>query len=373
MILGDLGADVVKLERRGSGDNARSDKPQFAPNESYYFLVFNRNKRSLTVDFRSESGQKLVRDLASTADVLVENFRAGTMDKMGCGWERLSKLNPRLIMTRVTGFGPTGPYSDQIATDTVAQAMGGLMHLTGQADGPPLVCGTYVVDYVTALYATIATVAALQHRATTGLGQLVDVTLLGSAISLLLTAIIEYGTTGEELTRIGNDDRFAAPSDAFRTADDKWVYIVVGTSHFSRLASAIGQPNLIQDERFATGEARLTHRREVNAIVQGWVSERTQEDVVSTMRSADVLCSAIAGVKDVFENPQIRHRGQIVDVPHPILGSFQMQGVSMALGSSPATIRRPPPLLGQHTSDVLRDWLSYEDDQIDALRDLAVV
>lgn len=368
MILGDLGADVVKLERPHIGEDARSAKPRFSDGESFYFLVFNRNKRSVTLNFRSEEGQQLLRELAAKTDVLIENFRAGTMEKMGCGWEELSAINPRLIMARASGFGQEGPYADRICTDTIAQAMGGLMDLTGDAEGPPVVCGTYVVDYATALYATIGILSALQHRAATGKGQVVDVALLDTAVSMLVTALVEYGVAGEVLTRIGNHDRFSTPSNTFRTSDGHWVHIIGAAAHFHRLTAVIGRDDLLDDERYATVERRLEHRTELNALVEQWVAERSREEVVHAMAEANVLCSPVAGVKDVFENPQLRHRRQIVDVEHPVLGSFPMQGVTIQLGESPAAIRRSPPLLGEHTAEVLSEWLGYEGQQIEVLQ-----
>lgn len=369
MILGDLGADVVHIERPSCGDDSRLLGPGFAPGESYYYLVFNRNKRSLTLNLRTASGQDVLRDLVSNADVLIENFRAGTMEKMGCGWTELSAINPRLIMARASGFGQDGPYAERICTDTIALAMSGLMDLTGDPNGPPTLWGTFAVDYVTGLYALIGILAALQLRNSTGKGQVVDVSLLDSAMSLLLTAIIEYGVSGNVLTRIGNVDRFAAPCDTFRTADGRWVQILVTMDqHFTRFAAMIGREDLISDERYKTLESRVQHRVELEEIVREWVGRFPLEQVISTMAEASILCGPVATVPDVFENPQVRYRGQIVDIAHPTHGTFPMQGITPKLGETPGSIRRPPPLLGADTDEVLKEWLNYGTQDIGRLR-----
>ena len=368
MILGDLGADVVHIERPDKGEDARLLDP-FAPGESYYHLVFNRNKRSVTLNLRSESGQGVLRSLVAEADILVENFRAGTMEKMGCSWEALSAINPRLIMARASGFGQDGPYAGRICTDTIAQAMSGLMDITGDPDGLPTLWGTFAVDYVTGLYAAIGILAALERRRATGKGQVVDVTLLDSAVSLLLTAIIEYGVTGSVFTRIGNVDRWTAPSNTFKSADGKWVHVLVTMDeHFHRFAVAIGREDLLCDERYATLEGRVKHREELDQVVREWVSRYPAERVMEIMEEANVLCGSVATIEDVFANPQLRHRGQIVDVAHPILGTFPMQGITPKLLESPGTIRRRPPLLGEHTEEVLKEWLGYERRRVAELR-----
>ncbi len=369
MILGDLGADVVHIERPSCGDDSRLLGPGFAPGESYYYLVFNRNKRSVTLNLRTASGQNVLRDLVANADVLIENFRAGTMEKMGCSWTELSAINPRLIMARASGFGQDGPYAERICTDTIALAMSGLMDLTGDPNGPPTLWGTFAVDYVTGLYALIGILAALQLRNSTGKGQVVDVSLLDSAMSLLLTAIIEYGVSGNVLTRIGNVDRFAAPCDTFRTSDGRWVQILVTMDqHFARFAAMIGREDLISDERYRTLENRVQHRVELEEVVREWVGRFPLEQVISTMAEASILCGPVATVPEVFENPQVRYRGQIVDITHPTHGTFQMQGITPKLAETPGTIRRAPPLLGADTDEVLKEWLNYDAEEIGRLR-----
>ena len=368
MMLGDLGADVLHIERPGKGEDARLVDP-FQVGESYYHLSLNRNKRSVTLNLRSETGQEVLRKLAGEADVLIENFRAGTMEKMGCGWQELSELNPRLIMVRASGFGQDGPHAERVCTDTIAYAMSGLMDLTGFPDGPPVLWGTFAVDYVTGIYAAIGVLAALQHRLVSGRGQVVDVALLDSAISLLLTALIQYGLTGVSPTRLGNGDRYTAPANTFMSADGKMVHIVVTLEQqFRRFVAVIGREDLLTDPRCKTPEERAVHREELDEILREWVAQRTAEEVIAAMTDASILCAKVATVEDVFHDPQLRHRGQIVDVPHSILGSFPMQGITPKLTDSPGSIRRGPPLLGEHTDEALREWLGYDSARVAELR-----
>jgi len=234
MLLGDMGADVIKVEPPGRGENSRTFAP-FIEGESLYTMVFNRNKRSLTLDLRSEQGKNVLRSLLQKADVLVENFVPGTLEKMGLDWDTLKALNPRLVVTRISGFGQDGPLARKPCFDVIAQTMSGLMDITGEADGRPTMAGTYVVDYATGLYATIGTLGALQSRTRTGAGQVVDVALLDSAMSMLMTAIPEQMLLGRTMTRRGNRDRYAAPANTFPTKDGAWVHFVVAAEPMFRL------------------------------------------------------------------------------------------------------------------------------------------
>jgi crotonobetainyl-CoA:carnitine CoA-transferase CaiB-like acyl-CoA transferase len=259
MILGDLGASVVKVERVQGGDEVRALQPQVG-GDSLYFQVFNRNKRSLTLNFRDPGAQDLLRRLIDQADVLIENFRPGTMEKMGLGWPEVHALNPRLVMARISGFGQQGPRSGEPCFDAIAQASSGLMSLTGSPKGPPMVAGTFLVDYSTALYATIGVLSALQHRNASGEGQLVDLSLLGSGISLLLTAIPEQAALGRTMSRVGNRDRYSAPAQTFKTRDGRWVYLLAGNdAHFPRLCKIMQRADLLADQRFATIPARMAN------------------------------------------------------------------------------------------------------------------
>lgn len=360
MQLGDMGADVVKVEKRGSGDDTRLNQPQIA-GESTYFLSFNRNKRSLELDFRDPADQETLRRLAATADVLIENFRPGTLEKMGCGWETLSAINPRLILVRISGFGEDGPLANRPCFDAIAQAMGGIMNLTGQPDGPPTMAGTFMVDYASALYATIGTLCALEARRQTGRGQVVEASLLETSASLLMSAIPDYRQLGQSMSRMGSRDRYTAPVNSFRCGEGEWIYLSAGTDAlFRRFADATGMPHLLEDARFSTADARLANQVAIEEIVQQWIGRHPASLVVEIMGSAGVPCAKIAGIGEVAENPQLHHRRQIVDVEHPTVGTYTTHGVTVTLHETPGRIARPAPLLGEHTAEVLEEWLGID-------------
>jgi CoA:oxalate CoA-transferase len=357
MQLGDMGADVVKVEKRGVGDDTRLNQPKIA-GESTYFLSFNRNKRSVELDFRDPGDQETLRQLASTADILIENFRPGTLEKMGCGWDVLQALNPRLILVRISGFGQDGPYAHRACFDVIAQAMGGIMNLTGQPDGPPTMAGTFVVDYSTALYATIGTLCALEARRQTGKGQLVEASLLETSASLLMSAIPDFRQLGQSMSRMGSRDRYTAPVNSFRCSDDDWVYLSAGTdSLFRRFAGVADLMHLLDDPRFATADARLANQDAIEAIAQQRTGLHPSAFVVEAMERAGVPCAKVAGIGEVTENPQLRHRGQIVDLHHPAVGTYTTHGVTVTLHDTPGRIARPAPLLGEHSHEVLKEWL----------------
>jgi crotonobetainyl-CoA:carnitine CoA-transferase CaiB-like acyl-CoA transferase len=373
MILGDMGADVVKVEKKGSGDDSRHFPP-FQGGESLYGMALNRNKRSITLNFRDARAQELLREMVGHADILLENFRPGTMEQMGCGWEELSAINPRLIMTRLSGFGQDGPYALRPGFDGIAQAMSGLMGLTGSPDGPPYLAGTFYIDYMTAMYGATATLGALNARHLTGKGQMIDVSLLDSAVSLLTTAIPTQLNKGETLNRTGNRDRYSSPANVFKTASGDFVLLLSGTnSLFRRLAEAIGKPELAADQRFATVDVRLQNAGAIEEILQEWMDTRETDAILSIIGDAGVPCTKVATIDEVVENPQLRHRNQIVDIDHPVAGRVSMAGVTMKLSDTPLEIRRPPPTLGQHTTEILSDWLLLSDMDIEALIEANVI
>lgn len=373
MLLGDLGADVVKVERTRSGDDTRALGP-YIEGESIYFMIFNRNKRSLTLNFRNPDAQALLRRLVLEADVLVENFRPGTMEKMGCGWEDLRKLNPKLIMARLSGFGQNNSLSAEPCFDGIAQAITGIMDLTGDPKGGPMMAGTFLIDYATALHATIGILAALNHRNMTGEGQVVDVSLIGGGASMLMTAIPEYLVNGRRMTRAGNRDRYAAPANTFRTGDDVWVHMVAGNNaHFPRFARMIGRPELLEDPRFSTLEQRMANVEAIEAIAAEWAGARTADEVLDALRIAELPSARIRTIEEVATDPYMREAGHIIDVVHPKAGVVPMQGLPIRLGATPTAVRRAPPVLGEHSGEVLQEWLSMPDEDIGKLRSATVI
>lgn len=368
MLLGDMGADVVKVEPPGRGENSRGYAP-FVEGESLYTMVFNRNKRSLTLDLRSEPGREVLRRLLAQADVLVENFVPGTLEKMGLAPETLRELNPRLIVTRISGFGQEGPLSRKPCFDVIAQATSGLMDITGEADGRPTMAGTYVVDYATGLYATIGTLGALQARHRSGKGQVVDVALLDSAMSMLMTAIPEQQLLGRTMQRRGNRDRYVAPANTFPTQDGGWVHLVAaGDPAFASLAKVMARPELVDDPRFRANEQRMQNVEALEEIVSGWTQSLSTVELLGKLQQAGIPCAKVASVAELVEHPHLAHRNQIIEIEHPRAGKVPMQGFAVGFDESPMRLRHPSPTLGQHTGDVLREWLGMTPGEVEQLR-----
>jgi crotonobetainyl-CoA:carnitine CoA-transferase CaiB-like acyl-CoA transferase len=358
MLLGDMGAEVVKVEPPGAGEYARCALPAVGGTSLYTFVV-NRNKKSLALDLRSDAGRALLRELVQAADVLVENFRPGTMEAMGLGWEALHALNPRLVMARISGFGQDGPLAHKPCFDGVAQAMSGLMDLTGAEDGPPTMIGSFMVDYTTGMYAALGVLAALNARHASGTGQVVDVSLLESATSFLMTAIPEHALLGSTMTRRGSRDRFVAPSNTFEARDGRHVLIVGGDDHmFPRLVRAMGRPQLLADPRFATMADRLAHTAEIEAVVAEWMKQHDADALVARLEAEGLPCAKVATIDEVANSEQLRHRGHIVDIPFGGR-TVPVQGVTMHLSDTPLTVRRAIPQVGEHNDEVLRAWLPH--------------
>lgn len=367
MMLGDMGAEVVKVEPPGEGEYARRALPAVEGQSLYTFIV-NRNKKSLAIDLRHPEGLATLKALIREADVLVENFRPGTMEQMGLGWEAVHALNPRLVMARISGFGQDGPLAQKQCFDGVAQAMSGLMDMTGQPDGPPTMIGSFMCDYTTGMYAALGILAALNARHATGTGQLVDVSLLESALSMLMTAIPQQRLFGQTMTRVGSRDRYVAPSNTFQAGDGRYVLMVGGDDNmFPRVLRAMQRPALIEDPRFATMASRLEHRDAVEGLVADWMLSHRADQIVAWLEAEGVPCAKIARVDEVVDNPQLAHRGAIRDVPFGD-ATVPMQGVTIHLSGTPLTIRRPLPRVGEHNAEVLAAWLGHGPDRVVALQ-----
>jgi crotonobetainyl-CoA:carnitine CoA-transferase CaiB-like acyl-CoA transferase len=367
MMLGDMGAEVVKIEPPGQGEYARRALPA-VNGQSLYTFVVNRNKKSLAVDLRHEDGLRVLHELVAQADVLVENFRPGTMEQMGLGWEAVHKLNPRLVMARISGFGQDGPMAGKQCFDGVAQAMSGLMDMTGAQDGPPTMIGSFMCDYTTGMYAALGILAALHARHASGKGQLVDVSLLESATSMLMTAIPQQKLFGTTMTRVGSRDRFVAPSNTFATGDGRYVLMVGGDDNmFPRVVRAMEQPALLNDPRFASMASRLEHRDAVEGIVGEWMRLHDADDIVARLEAQGVPCAKVATVDEVVDNPQLRHRGAIADIAFGD-ATVPVQGVTIHLSDTPLSIRGAMPDVGAHSGEVLAQWLGYAPARVAALR-----
>jgi crotonobetainyl-CoA:carnitine CoA-transferase CaiB-like acyl-CoA transferase len=379
-ILGDLGAEVVKVERLGEGDDCRRVGPPWMPDEhgndtaeSTYFQSVNRNKYSVAVDFARPEGAETIRRLAGECDVLLENYRTGTLTRYGLGYEDLCGANPRLIYLSLTGFGQTGPYAGRSGYDYLVQAMAGLMSVTGHRDDEPgagpMRVGVPIADICAGLYAAIAALAALNHRHVTGEGQQIDVSLFDSQLAAMLNTFSAWFNGGVALGRTGNDHPSAAPYGVFEVDDG---YILIATFNdreFTRLAAVLRHPEWATDARYATMGARVANREELKGLVTAALKGRTKEEWVRIMNEGTVSCGSINEMADLERDPQVQARGLVVEQQHPVNGKVRSAASPMRFSKSPVAYRVAPPLIGEHTDKVLRDWLGYDQQQLDQLHE----
>ncbi|MEW6232188.1 MAG: CaiB/BaiF CoA-transferase family protein [Chloroflexota bacterium] len=372
MMLGDLGAEVIKVESP-EGDEARQWGPPFTGGESAYYLCVNRNKKGITINLKTEAGQGLLRELVQRSDVLVENFRVGTMERWGLGYEALRELNPALIYCAITGFGPTGPYKDQAGYDFIVQAMGGIMSITGEPEGPPMKVGVAIVDITAGLFATVGILGALHERHRSGLGQRIDVSLLEAQVAWLANVGSNYLVSGQRPRRYGNAHASIVPYETFK-ARDSYIAIGVGNDRqWQRFCQLLGREELAHDPRFATNPRRVENRDVLIPMLQEVIATRDGEEWLRLLREADIPCSPINTIDRVFQDPQVLHREMVVEVPHPTAGKVRLAGIPFKLSCTPARVSRHPPLLGEHTAEVLADILGYGADRIASLREQGVL
>ena len=372
MTLADMGADVIKIEEPGRGDESRAFGPPFLGGESPYFLSINRNKRSCTVNLKCDDGRAVVQRLVARADVLVQNFRPGAMERLGLDYEALAPRHPRLVYCSISGFGDSGPDAARPGYDLIVQGESGLMDLTGEPDGPPTRIGTSIADLTSGLMAAQGILLALYARQATGRGQHVRVAMLDAVASLLTYNTGNYFATGEAPTRRGNDHPSVAPYQTLRAADG-WINLgIANDALWRRYCDAIGRPDLRDDARFATAPERVRQRAELIPIIEALTLERSVEEWMDVLGAAGVPCGRIRNVAEVCTNPQLTERGRVVEQPHPTAGAVKMIGQPIELDDTPPRIRSAPPLLGEHTDDVLRE-AGYADAEILALRDRGAV
>ncbi len=354
MLLGDLGADVVKVERPGSGDDARSMSPRLG-GESAAFMLWNRNKRSITLDLKRPQGLGIALRLAERADVLLENWRPGVADRLGLGYEAVTARNPRLVYCSISGFGQTGPYRERGGFDRIAQGMSGLMSINGEEDGPPLPVPVPVADIGAGMFATIGILAALQARQSTGCGQRVDASLLETPIAWAVYEASSYFATGLVPSRLGQGHRTNAPYGAFRTRDG-WLNVGGGSPAFWRsICQVLGMPELAEDPRFKQQADRVARRKELAGIVEGQLLQDTTAHWLERFEAAGIPAGPIWSYEEVFADPHVRHREMAVEVEHPTAGRTRVLGIPVKLSGTPGAIRRPAPTLGQHTEEILRE------------------
>ena len=362
--LADLGADVVKVERPGSGDDTRGWGPPFLKDhsgadtaEAAYFLGTNRNKRSITVDIAKAEGQALIRTLALNHDVFVENYKVGDMARYGLDAASLHALNPRLIYCSITGFGQTGPYRERAGYDYAVQGMGGLMSVTGERDdlpgGGPQKAGVAVADLLTGMYAAVAILAALRHRDATGHGQVIDIALLDTQVAMLANLGAAYLATGQAPERAGNAHQNIVPYQVFEVADGHLILAVGNDIQFAKFCAVAGQPALAQDARYARNADRVKNRAVLVPLLAALMKQRAKADWLAALEAAKVPCGAINNLQEVFADPQVQAREMTVTLPHPSTASLRLVASPMKLSLTPVQYRSAPPLLGQHTDEVL--------------------
>jgi crotonobetainyl-CoA:carnitine CoA-transferase CaiB-like acyl-CoA transferase len=375
-MLGDLGAEVIKIEKPGSGDDTRGFAPPFMPGtqESAYFVGVNRNKRSVTLDIAKPEGQALALRLIEHSDILVENFKVGALAKYGLGYDQLHARFPGLIYCSITGFGQTGPYAPRPGYDGLVQAMGGVMSLTGEPDGTPMKVGVPIADVFAGLYGCIGVLAALRHRERTGEGQQIDIGMLDTHSAWLANQAMNYLATGENPRRLGNDHPNIVPYQVFPTADGFIVLSIGNDPTFKRFCDAFELSHLLEDARFATNAARVENRQVVTDTLTPVMQQHETHWWVDRLEALKIGCGPINTLSDVFADPHVQARGVVVEMPHAATpDGVKVIANPVRLSETPPSYRLPPPLLGQHTAEVLRERLGLSEVELDRLRLAGVI
>ena len=380
MMLGDFGADIIKVERPGSGDESRGWGPPFVgepgdsyPGQSAYFLSANRNKRSLTVNLKSSQGQEIIRDLAKVSDVLIENFRTGVLDAMGLGFDALSAHNPRLVYCSISGYGRTGPYKEKPGYDAIIQAEGGMMGITGPVEGPPSRVGVPIIDITAGMFAASAILAALQERGDSGRGQHVDVSLLDTQTALLANVASNYLISGESPKRQGNAHPNIAPYEPFQARDKGFVLGAANQRQWIKLCDLLEAPELKEDPRFVNNQQRVEHRQELIKALNAIFAGRDAADWLILLEEAGLPCGPINTVSEVFQHPQVQARGMIQQVDHTSAGEVSLTGFPYKLSRTPPELRLAPPCLGEHNREILMELLEYSESDVDSLQEAGVI
>ena len=373
-LLGEFGADVIKVEQPGRGDDLRRLGTAAREGLSYWWLVESRNKKSITCNLRAPEGQALVKRLVGSADIVAENFRPGTMERWRLGWEDLRAENPGLVMVRISAFGQTGPYRERPGFGRIAAAMGGLSYLSGYPDRPPVTPGTPTIpDYLAGALAAFGALAAIEHRRRTGEGQVVDVALYEPMLRMLDEMIPVHAATGYVRERIGSATEYVVPHNHYRSGDGRWIAIACTNDRmFERLAQAMGQPTLV--ETFPSMADRIRRRIELDALVQAWVGSVEAAQALAVLEAAEVPCGLVASVKDLFEDPHVRARDNIVQMPSPLGGLLAMAGIVPRLTASPGRIDHAGPVeVGAHNEEIYCGRLGLTRDELHALAARGIV
>ena len=373
-IFGDYGAEVIKIEEPGVGDDSRAWVPPKAPDGSAaYFFSINRNKKSVTLNLKHPRGKALLKALVARADVVIENFKPGTMEDLGLDYSVLSRENPRLISCQISGFGNSGPARERAGYDSILQGITGLMSITGEREGPPVKAGVALIDEITALYAHGAILAALLHRERTGQGQKVECSLLESGVAAMMNAATAYLVAGAVQGRWGSAHESLVPYQAFKARDG---YLIIGAGNdrlWKAFCEVIGAPEWADDPRFDTNLKRVEKREELVRLIEARLQARSRDQWIAAFAAAGLPTGPINTVDQVFRDPQVLHRGMVQEIEHPTAGRVKLVGIPVKFTATPGEIRLPPPLLGQHTEEVLTGLLGLTASEIAALRTDGVI
>lgn len=367
MILGDLGANVIKVESPQVMDDTRSWGPPWTAGESAYYLCANRNKQAITLNLKSEKGQEVFKKLVSEADVVVQNFKTGTLEKMGIGYSELKEINSRLILASITGFGKTGPYKDEPGYDYIIQAMSGLMSITGEKEGGPVKVGVAIADVLTGLYTVIGILAALNERNLSGQGQEIDISLFDSQISALINVASNYLISGQIPKRLGNHHPNIVPYQVFPTLDQEMVVAVGNDGQFKKFCEVLGVPEIANDERYRTNPKRVENRDQLVPIIANVMKTRSSKEWRELLRQVGVPHGPINDMQSLFEDPQVMERNMVVEMAHPTAEQIKLVGSPLKLSRTPVEMRRHPPLYSEHTSTILQQ-LGYTAEEIEQMK-----
>jgi len=361
-LLADFGAEIIKCEQPGVGDPMRVWGREKAHGKSLWWPVVARNKKSITLNLRETEGQDIIRKLVAESDILLENFRPGTLEKWNLGYDELSKINPRLVMVRVSGFGQTGPYAKQAGFGAIGEAMGGLRYVVGDPDGPPARTGISIGDSLAATYAALGALMAIHHRDQTGRGQVVDSSIYESVLAMMESLVTEYDKTGYIRPRTGAILPNVAPSNVYPASDDQMILIAANQDTvFKRLAAAMDRPELAENDRYATHTARGAHQQELDDLIAEWTKTKTADELIKLMEDHGVPAGRIYRAPEMLADPHFQARESIVETPHPEFGTLKMQNVAPRLSDTPGRIASPAPELGEHNEEIYKGVLKFSD------------
>ncbi len=368
MILGDQGAEIIKVERPGSGDDTRTWGPPFSGGESAYYICCNRNKKSIVIDLKKPEGLDLVRELVAVSDVFVENFTPGLTKKFGLDYETLRKINPKLVYASITAYGQDGPYRDRPGYDMVLSAVGGLMYITGEQDGNPCKVGVAITDVLTGVYASGAITSALLWRERSGKGQHLDISLLDAQVSGLANIASNYLVAGKEAQRWGTAHESIIPYQVFQAKDRPIAIAVANQKLWVNFCKVVGHEDWMNDPRFESNPKRVENREVLLPLIHELFAQKTCDEWMELLVGAAIPCGPVNNMEHLFADPQVIHRNMIAEVPHPTIGTLKLTGIPIKYSETPGSIRRHPPLLGEHTDEVLTGALELTPDKIEELK-----